>query len=110
MGAGPAFSEAGRAGLWRPWPSFILVAAVHPWVPYLRRSPWTSRFLDGVVVASMGLMAVVAGKLALTALVDVVTMALAVLSGMALFWLRVNSAWLILGGAAVGLLFHLLSA
>ncbi len=57
-------------------PSFIFVAAVNPWVPYLRRSPWTSRFLDGVVVASMGLMAVVAGKLALTAFVDVVTLCL----------------------------------
>ncbi|ETW94078.1 MAG: chromate transporter [Candidatus Entotheonella factor] len=88
-------------------PSFIFVAAVNPWVPYLRRSPWTSHFLDGVVVASMGLMAVVAGKLATTALVDVVTIALAILSGIALFRFQVNSAWLILGGAAVGLGFHL---
>jgi len=89
-------------------PSFILVAAVNPWIPYLRRSPWTSRFLDGVVVASMGLMAVVAGKLALTAVVDGVTVALAILSGLVLFRFRVNSAWLILGGAAVGLGLHLL--
>ncbi|WP_256868412.1 chromate efflux transporter [Candidatus Entotheonella palauensis] len=89
-------------------PSFIFVAAVNPWVPHLRRSPWTSRFLDGVVVASMGLMAVVSGKLAITALVDVVTVALAILSGIALFRFRINSAWLILGGAAVGLGFHLL--
>jgi chromate transporter len=88
-------------------PSFIFVAAVNPWVPHLRRSPWTSRFLDGVVVASMALMAVVSGKLALTALVDVVTIALAVLSGIALFRFRINSAWLILGGAVVGLGLHL---
>ncbi len=88
-------------------PSFIFVAAVNPWVPYLRRSPWTSRFLDGVVVASMGLMAVVAGKLALTAFVDVVTTALAVVSGIALFRFRINSAWLIVGGAVVGFVFHL---
>ncbi len=84
-------------------PSFILVAAVNPWIPYLRRSPWTSRFLDGVVVASMGLMAVVAGKLAFTAWVDGVTVGLALLSGIALFRFRINSAWLILAGAAVGL-------
>ncbi len=89
-------------------PSFIFVAAVNPWVPHLRRSPWTSRFLDGVVVASMGLMAVVSGKLTFTALVDGVTIALAVLSGIALFRLRVNSAWLIVGGAVVGLVMHLL--
>ena len=89
-------------------PSFIFVAAVHPWAPRLRRSPWTSRFLDGVVVASMGLMAVVAGKLALAALVDATTIVLAVLSGVALFRFGVNSAWLIIGGAAVGFGLHLL--
>jgi chromate transporter len=83
------------------------VAAVNPWIPHLRRSPWTSRFLDGVVVASMGLMAVVSGKLALTALIDGVTIALAVLSGVVLFRFRINSAWLIIGGAAVGLGLHL---
>jgi chromate transporter len=55
----------------------------------------------------MALMAVVSGKLALTALVDVVTIALAVLSGIALFRFRINSAWLILGGAVVGLGLHL---
>ncbi len=84
-------------------PSFIFVAAVNPWVPYLRRSSWTSGFLDGVVVASMGLMAVVAGKLALTAFVDVVTVGIAVLSAVALFRFRINSAWLIVGGAVIGL-------
>lgn len=88
-------------------PSFIFVAAVNPWVPYLRRSPWTSGFLDGVVVASMGLMAVVSGKLAVTAFVDMVTVGLAVLSAVALFRFRINSAWLILAGAAVGFLAHL---
>ncbi len=88
-------------------PSFLFVAAVNPWVPQLRRSRWTSGFLDGVNAASMGLMAVVSWKLASTALVDWVTAGLALIGGIVLFRFRINSAWLVLGGGAVGLLAHL---
>ena len=51
-------------------PSFILVMAVNPWIPKLRRSQWASGFLDGVNVASLGLMAVVTWKLATTVMLD----------------------------------------
>jgi chromate transporter len=70
----------------------------------LRQSAWAGRFLDGVNVASLALMAVVTWKLATTALVDWATASVAVLSGVGVFYLRINSAWLILGGAVVGLI------
>jgi chromate transporter len=88
-------------------PAFVLVAAVNPWVPKLRRSQWASDFLDGVNVASMGLMAVVTWKLAVAALFDWVTVALALLSCGVVLRFRINSAWLVLAGGVVGWLTHL---
>jgi chromate transporter len=85
-------------------PSFIFVAAVNPWIPRLRQSAWASRLLDGVNVASLALMAVVTWKLATTAIVDWATLIVTVLSVFGVFRLRLNSAWLILGGAVVGLI------
>lgn len=61
-------------------------------------------FLDGVNVASVALMAVVAVQLGRSALVDVVTVVLAVVAAALLLRGRVNSAWLVLGGGAVGVL------
>jgi chromate transporter len=56
-----------------------------------------------VNVASLALMAVVTWQLGSAALVDPLTVALAVGSAASLFRYRVNSAWLVLGGAAAGL-------
>jgi chromate transporter len=83
-------------------PSFVLVALSGPLIPRLRSSKTAAAFLDGVNATSVALMAVVAAELALAAIVDVVTLALAVASGVVLFRWKVNSAWLVLAGAAVG--------
>jgi chromate transporter len=48
------------------------------------------------------LMAAVSWQLGRAALVDVVTVALAVMAAIALLRYRVNSAWLVLAGAIVG--------
>jgi len=85
------------------FPSFVLVAASHPLIPRLRRSRWTAGFLDGVNVASLGLMATVTWQLAQAALVDGLTVGLGLVAAVLGFWLRVNSAWLVLGGALVGM-------
>jgi len=85
-------------------PAFVLVAMSGPLVPALRRSALAGAFLDGVNVASLALMAVVSWSLARAALVDATSVILALLSGLLLVGLRVNSAWLVLLGAAVGLL------
>jgi chromate transporter len=83
-------------------PSFIFVLISSPFIPRLRRSPLLSGFLDGVNVAALGLMAAVTLELARSAVVDGVTAGLAALAGALLIRYRINSTWLILGGAAVG--------
>lgn len=90
-------------------PSFVFVAAVYPLVPRLRASPWTAAFLDGANAAALGLMAAVAWQLGLTSIVDPLTAALAVAAAVVLIRTRVNSAWLVLGGAAAGLLAELIA-
>jgi len=84
-------------------PAFVLVAASGRLVPYLRKSRMAGAFLDGVNVASLALMAVVTWQLGRAALVDWLTIALGVAAAIWLLRYRVNSTWLILGGAAIGL-------
>jgi len=84
-------------------PSFVLVAVSGPLVPRLRQSPLTAAFLDGANVASLALMAVVTWQLGRAALVDWLTITLAVAAAVWLLFYRVNSTWLILAGAALGL-------
>ena len=88
-------------------PAFVFVAASGPLVPRLRRSRAAGAFLDGVNVASLALMAVVTWQLGRAALVDFSTVALALISALLLIRFRVNSTWLVLGGAALGVLTRL---
>lgn len=85
-------------------PSFIFVAAISPLVPRLRESAIAASILDGVNVAALGLMAAVTWELGRAAVIDWLTALLAVVSGILLFRLRLNSAWIVLGGAFVGLI------
>jgi chromate transporter len=85
-------------------PAFIFVAASGPLVPKLRRSRVAGAVLDGVNVASLALMAVVTAQIARTALVDWITVVIAIVSAVALVKWRVNSTWLVLGGALLGAL------
>jgi chromate transporter len=84
-------------------PSFVFVWATKPLIGRLRRSRWLSAFLDGVNAAALALMAAVTLTLGRAALVDTLTVALALASGVLLIRWRVNSTWLIVGGALVGL-------
>jgi len=87
-------------------PAFFFVAVSGPLVPRIRKSLIAGAFLDGVNVAALALMLVVTYQLGRAAIVDVMTIALALTSAVILFRFHVNSAWLILGGALVGLLLH----
>jgi chromate transporter len=89
-------------------PSFVFVAAVNPFVPRLRRSPWMSALLDGVNVTALGLMAAVTWELGRAAVVDWLTAALAVVAAVLLLRFKLNSTWLVLGGGLVSLAYHLL--
>ena len=104
---GNAGAVAATIGIFLP--AFVLVGIINPWVPKLRQSPLASSFLDGVNAASLGLMAVVTYTLAETALIDWLTLILALVSAIALFRFKVNSIWLILAGGIIGLLLNFLS-
>ena len=86
-------------------PAFILVAVTAPLLPKLRSSPTAGHILDGINVASLALMLVVTWQLTRSAIVDGLTLVLAV--GCTLLLLRfqkVNSVWLILAAAMIGIL------
>jgi chromate transporter len=83
-------------------PGFLLVAISGPFLPRLRKSAVASAALDGVVAGSLALMAVVAMQLGRTSIVDRTTLIVFIASLIALLWLRVNSAWVVVGAAVVG--------
>lgn len=84
-------------------PAFCVVAAIGPHVQRLRRRPWTAALLDGVNAAAVGLMAGVMVELTGDALVDPLTVVLALATAVVLWRTDLNSAWLVLGGGAVGI-------
>jgi len=88
-------------------PSFILVAVINPLIPRLRQSAVAGAFLDGVIVASLALMAVVTWHLGRDAIIDLPTIGLVIVSAVLLMRFRLNSLWLVLGGAVIGLLVHM---
>ncbi|MFZ5875224.1 MAG: chromate efflux transporter [Nitrospirota bacterium] len=88
-------------------PAFVFVALSGPLVPRIRRSPSAGVALDGVIVASLALMAIVTWQLGLAAVTDATTAILAIASALLLMRFRVNSAWLVAGGAVIGLLIPL---
>jgi len=88
-------------------PSFVFVAVSSPLIPRLRKSAVAGAFLDGVIVASLALMTVVTWRLGRDAIIDLPTALAAIASAILLIRFRVNSLWLVLGGAIIGLLVHL---
>jgi chromate transporter len=83
-------------------PAFFFVAISGPLVPRLRQSPLAGAILDGVNVAALALIAVVTWQLFRSAVVDWTTLVMAGLSLFLLIRYRVNSVWLVLGGAVIG--------
>ncbi len=84
-------------------PSFVFVALSAPLIPRLRRSRWFGSLLDGVNVASLALMAGVTWQLGRVSLIDGPTVVIALMAALLLIRFKVNSAWLVLGGALAGL-------
>jgi chromate transporter len=87
-------------------PGFVLVALVRPIVARVRKSVAASAFLDGVNVTALALMAVVTVQLARAALVDVPTILIALAGALALIRFKVNTTWLVAGGALLGAAVH----
>lgn len=105
---GTAGAVASTLGIFLP--AFILVLLLNPVIPRLRSSPWVSGMLDGVNAASLGLMGAVTIKLAQASLDGVFTIAAFIVSFGVLYRFKVNSAALILAGAAAGWILHALGA
>jgi chromate transporter len=99
---GPTGATVATIGIFLP--AFVFVALSVPLLPRLRRSKVAGAFLDGVNAASLALMAVVTVQLGRAALVDALTVVLAVASAILLLRFRVNATWLVLGGAVAGLM------
>ncbi|MDX1415589.1 MAG: chromate efflux transporter [Candidatus Promineifilaceae bacterium] len=85
-------------------PSFIFVTILNPLVPRMRQSPWTAALLDGVNVAALGLMAGVTLFIGRTAVIDMPTIILAVVTAILLFRFKISTIWLVLGAGVIGLL------
>jgi chromate transporter len=116
---GPVFATATFIGyLLRGWtvaviatiaiflPSFLMAGLVGSLAGRIRSSALAGAFLDGVNAAAVALMAAVALTLGRVTLVDGWTWVLGLISAALLLRFKINATWLILGGAALGLLLH----
>jgi chromate transporter len=91
-------------------PAFVYVAAAAGFLPKLRKSPVASAFLDGVNASAVALMAYVGWQFTRAALVNIPAIVLAVVSALLVFRYKLNSAWLVLGGAIAGILIQVFRA
>lgn len=96
-------------------PSFFYVAALNTLIPRLRTSAWTAAFLDAVNVSALALMAVVTLQLGVATLtsaeppyVNVLPVAITLVTAILAIRFSVNAAWLVLGAAGIGWVFSLL--
>lgn len=85
-------------------PAFLVVALSNPLIPRIRNSRWASGFLDGVNVAALALMIAVTWELGQAALVDPFTLVTGAIAAVVLVRWKLSSAWVVLFGAAMGLL------
>jgi chromate transporter len=88
-------------------PSFVLVALLSRIIHWTKKSTLARTFLDGVNVASLGLMVGVTWELGRAGMVDVFTIAMAVISLVLVLRFKVNSVWLILGGGVLGVVYKM---
>jgi chromate transporter len=87
-------------------PAFLYVGWTAGFLPKLRKSPVAGAFLDGVNAAAVALMALVGWQFARAAIVNLPAAVLMVVSAVLLFRYKMNSAWLVLGGAIAGVVLH----
>lgn len=83
-------------------PSFIFVAALQPLMPHLRRSRWSATFLDAVSVSSVALIVAVVARLTWVTLTGWPAWLIALLAAVVGLRWKVNTTWLVLGGAVLG--------
>jgi chromate transporter len=91
-------------------PSFLFVAFLSPLLLKLRQSKVFSSFLDAVNIASVAIIMAVCYAMGKESIHDWRTILIACLGLIIAFtWPKINSAWVILGGALLGYLLAILS-
>ncbi|MFX1536915.1 MAG: chromate transporter [Promethearchaeota archaeon] len=94
-------------------PSFLVVVVLNPVIPKLRESDYTSAFLDAINISAVGLMMAITLRLGLVTLIDfptliIPTIIIAIVATILLIKFRINTVWLVLGGALFGAALYLL--
>ena len=97
---GPTGALVATLGIFLP--AFIFVALSGPILPEVRSSPRLAILLDGVNATALGLMAGVTVELGRAALVDPLTVVLALVALAVLLRTTLNSAWLVIAGGLIG--------
>jgi chromate transporter len=98
---------AGVATLGMFVPAFTYVALTAKVLPRMRKSPNAGAFLDGVNAAAVALMAFVGIQFGREVVTTPLALAIGVVAAVLVFRFKVNSAWVVLGGALVGLALRL---
>lgn len=99
--SGPRGAILATVGIFLP--AFVFVFFSQPLLKRLKSLPRFRHFLDGLNCASLGLLIAATFKLIPVAVTDFTTASLALACALILLVFRVNSAWLILIGALLGL-------
>jgi chromate transporter len=86
------------------FPAFIYVGMTARFLPQIRKSGLAGAFLDGVNAAAVALMAFVGWQFARDALTSVPAILIALVSGVLIFRYKINTVWMVLGGALAGTL------
>lgn len=90
-------------------PSFILVALLNPLMKKMRQSKGLSIFLDAVNVASVAIIAAICLTIGKETITDWRTILIAMISAIVVFkFKKINSAFVVIGGALLGYLFNLI--
>jgi len=90
-------------------PSFLFVALLNPIIPRLRSSKIMSVFLDTINIAAVAIILSILVEMGRETLLDWRTILIAVISFIATFYFKkINTAFIIIGGAALGYLLWLL--
>ena len=98
---------AGVATLGMFVPAFTYVALTANVLPKMRKSPNAGEFLDGVNAAAVALMAFVGVQFAREVVTTPLALVIGAVAAVLVFRYRLNSAWVVLGGALSGLLLRL---
>ncbi len=83
-------------------PSFLFVALLHPLLDKLQGSIYFRYFLDAVNISAMGIMLAVCLQLGQSILVEWQSIVIALLGFLAVFYFKLSSVYVVLGGAILG--------